>query len=94
MKKNTVTIISTTMLFIPWTILVLRMNTWALVSPMAEIIIITYAVIMVISGLFTAIAYKKMRVKNNVMKINLVINSLYSIVAIVILGMIAVPALF
>lgn len=55
MKKNTVTIISTIILFIPWTILILRMNTWALVSPIAEIIIIIYAVIMIISGLFTAI---------------------------------------
>ena len=55
MKKNTVTIISTIILFIPWTILILRMNTWALVSSIAEIIIIIYAVIMIISGLFTAI---------------------------------------
>ena len=94
MKKNTVTIISTIILFIPWTILILRMNTWALVSPIAEIIIIIYAVIMIISGLFTAISYKKMEVQNHLMKIGLVINSLYSIFGIAILGMIAFPTLF
>ena len=94
MKKNTVTIISTIILFIPWTILILRMNTWALVSPIAEIIIIIYAVIMIISGLFTAISYIKMEVQNHLMKICLVINSLYSIFGIAILGMIAFPTLF
>ena len=41
---------------------------------------------MIISGLFTAISYKKMEVQNHLMKICLVINSLYSIFGIAILG--------
>ncbi|GGN65069.1 hypothetical protein [Oceanobacillus indicireducens] len=79
MKNNILTAISTIMLFIPWTILPLRTNAWALESPVAEIMISCYAVFMIFSGIFTITSYVKARVQNNLMKLCLVANSLYAI---------------
>ena len=50
MKNKILTTISTIMLFVPWTILPLRMFDWALESPVAEIIISCYAAFMIFSG--------------------------------------------
>ncbi|AVO03191.1 hypothetical protein BU042_05565 [Staphylococcus simulans] len=91
MKKNILTAISTIMLFIPWTILPLRTNAWALESPAAEIMISIYAVIMIFSGIFTIIFYFKARVQNNLMKFCLVVNSLYAVFGFAVLGMIVIP---
>lgn len=77
MKNKILTIVSTAMLFIPWTILPLRTNEWALESPTAEIMISCYAVFMIFSGLFTIVSYVKAKVQNNLMKVCLIINSLY-----------------
>lgn len=70
------------MIFIPWTILPLRSNAWALESPAAEIIIGSYAVFMIFSGIFTIFSYIKMHVNNNWLKICLVINCLYAVIGI------------
>ena len=43
MKNKILTAISTIMLFIPWTILPLRTFDWALESPVAEIMVYSYA---------------------------------------------------
>lgn len=77
MKNKILTIVSTAMLFIPWTILPLRTNEWALESPTAEIMISCYAVFMIFSGLFTIVSYVKAKVQNHLMKVCLIINSLY-----------------
>ncbi|MDE5777259.1 MAG: hypothetical protein K2I10_01925 [Lachnospiraceae bacterium] len=77
MKNKILTIVSTAMLFIPWTILPLRTNEWALESPTAEIMISCYAVFMIFSGLFTIVSYVKAKVQNPLMKVCLIINSLY-----------------
>lgn len=79
MKKKILTTISTIMIFIPWTILFLRMFDWALQSPTAEIMISCYAAFMIFSGIFTIISYVAAQVKSNLMKVCLVINSFYAI---------------
>ncbi len=79
MKENILTAISTTMIFIPWTILPLRTNAWALESPTAEIMIFSYAIFMIFSGILTIAFYFKVKVQSNLMKLCLVINSLYAI---------------
>lgn len=85
MKKNILNAISTIMLFIPWTILPLRTNAWALESPAAEIMISIYAAIMIFSGIFTIIFYFKARVQNNLMKFCLMVNSLYAVLGMIVI---------
>lgn len=91
MKNNDNSKIYTTitllMIFIPWTILPLRGFDWALASPVAEIMIGSYAVWMILSGVFTVFVYTKRGIQNNLMKICLVINSIYAAFGIVALGM-------
>lgn len=77
MKNKILTLVSTIMLFVPWTILPLRTNQWALESPTAEIIISCYAAFMIFSGIFTIISYVKAKAQNHLMKVCLIINSLY-----------------
>ena len=91
MKKKILTIISTVMVFVPWTILLLRTNEWALESPTAEIMITSYAIFMIISGLFTLFSYTKGKAQNNLMNISLVVNSLYAVVGVAIIGMMVIP---
>lgn len=86
-EKKIVSTISTLMVFLPWTILPLRMFNWALKSPVAEIIIISYGIFMIFSGLFTILSYIKAKAQNNLMKVCLIINSLYGILGVVLLGM-------
>ena len=50
MKNKILTTISTIMLFVPWTILPLRMFDWALESLVAEIMISCYAAFMIFNG--------------------------------------------
>lgn len=91
MKNTILTAISTIMLFIPWTILPLRTNAWALESPAAEIIISIYAAFMIFSGIFTIISYVKARTQNNLMKLCLMVNGLYGVVGVAIFGMMVLP---
>lgn len=89
MKKNKMlTAICTVMILVPWTILPLRTFPWALESPVAEIMISCYAAFMVFCGVFTILVYAKGKVKNNLMKLSLVANSLYTAVGALVLGMI------
>ncbi|MEE0775803.1 MAG: hypothetical protein U0M15_01930 [Bacillota bacterium] len=85
--KNILTAVSSIMIFIPWTILPLRMFEWALMSPVAEIMISCYAVFMIFSGIFTIVSYVKARAQSSLMKVCLVINSLYAIGGIAALAM-------
>ncbi len=87
MKNKILTAVSTIMLFIPWTILPLRAFDWALESPVAEIMIACYAAFMIFSGVFTIISYVKAKAQNNLMKVCLVVNSLYAVAGVVFLGM-------
>ena len=87
MKNKICTAIATLMLFIPWTILPLRTFDWALESPAAEIIVYSYAAFMVFSGIFTLLSYTTAGVKNNLMKICLVITLMYAVGAVAIIGM-------
>lgn len=92
MKKKILTAVSTVMLFVPWTILPLRVHfQWAL--DYAHIIIPCYAAFMIFSGGFTVLAYIKAGVQNNWMKICLVVNSLYAAAGIAAIGMILLPKL-
>lgn len=87
MKSKFLTIISLIMLFVPWSIFPLRSFDWALQSPAAEIIITCYALFMIASGAFTIYAYMKAGIQNHLMKLCLLVNSLYGAAGIVILGM-------
>ncbi len=90
MKNKILTTISTIMLFIPWTILPLRINfQWAL--DYAHIMIPCYAVFMIFSGVFTILSYVKAKAQNNLMKVCLIVNSLYAAFGVAALGMIIVP---
>ncbi|MDD3340069.1 MAG: hypothetical protein PHS82_14575 [Lachnospiraceae bacterium] len=91
MKNKISTVISTIMLFIPWTILLLRLNDWALQSPVAEIMISCYAVFMIFSGVFTIISYVKVKAQNNLMKVCLVVNSLYAVGGIAVFALMVLP---
>lgn len=87
MKNKILTAINTIMLFVPWTILPLRTFDWALELPAAEIMIACYAIFMVLSGIFTIISYAKAKVQNNLMKVCLIVNSLYAVAGIFFLGL-------
>lgn len=90
MKNKILTAISTIMLFIPWTILPLRTFDWALESPVAEIMIACYAAFMIFSGVFTMLSYVKAKAQNNLMKVCLIVNSLYAAFGVAALGMMIV----
>lgn len=87
MKNKFLTAVSAIMLFVPWTILPLRTCDWALESPVAEIMIACYAAFMIFSGVFTVISYVIAKAQNNLMKLCLIINSLYAAAGVVFLGM-------
>ncbi len=87
MKKKILTTVSAIMLFIPWTILPLRTYGWALESPAAEIMIACYSVFMIFSGVFTIISYTKAKGQSNLMKVCLILNSLYAAAGAGVLGM-------
>ena len=92
MKNKILTAISTIMLFIPWTILPLRSFDWALESPVAEIMIFSYAVFMIFSGIFSILVYTKGKVKSKLMQVCVAINSIYAVGAIAIVAM-SIPGL-
>ncbi|WP_122643143.1 hypothetical protein [Luxibacter massiliensis] len=87
MKNKILTAISTMMLFIPWTILPLRTFDWALQLHAARIMISCYAAFMIFSGIFTVISYTKLKVKNHLMKVCFIVNSLYMAGGIAALGL-------
>ena len=87
MKTKILTTVSTIMLFVPWTVLPLRTFDLALESPVAEIMIACYAAFMIFSGVFTIISYIKAKAQSNLMKVCLVVNSLYAVGGIVFVGM-------
>lgn len=87
MKNKILTAISTLMMFIPWTILPLRSFDWALKSPAAEVMISCYAAAMILGGALTMISYMKVKVQNYLMKVCLVINSLYAVGGVAVFGM-------
>lgn len=87
MKNKILTAVSAIMLFVPWTILPLRSFDWALKSPVAEIMIYSYAAFMIFSGIFSILAYAKGKVKSKLMQVCVVINSIYAVGAIAIIAM-------
>lgn len=89
MKNKILTAVNTLMLFVPWTILLLRSFDWALESPAAEIMISCYAAFMIFSGVFTLLSYVKAKAQNNVMKVCLIINGLYAIGGVAAFAMMA-----
>ena len=89
--KNVFISMSMIMLFIPWTILILRTNDWAIESPTAEVMIISYAGFMVFSGIFTIITYLKID-RKAMMKICLLIHCLYAVIGIAAIFLIVFPS--
>lgn len=91
-KAAILTALCTIMVFIPWTIFPLRTQPWALEIPAAGMIIACYAIFMIFSGIFTLICHSKYRAQNTLMKICVVINLIYAIFGVAVLGMMAVTA--
>ena len=91
MKNKILTAVSTIMLFVPWTLLILRMFDWAMESPTAEIMISCYAAFMIFSGIFTIVSYAAAKIKSNLMKVCLVVNSLYAIFGIGVFVLMGLP---
>lgn len=91
MKNKILIVISTIMLFVPWTILPLRTFDWALESPVTEIMISCYAAFMIFSGVFTIVSYVKAKAQNNLMKICLIVNGLYAVGGVAVFGMMILP---
>lgn len=87
MKNKVLTTVSTIMLFVPWTILPLRSFDWALESPVAEIMISCYAAFMIFGGVFTVISYVMAKVQNNLMKVCLIVNSIYAVFGVAVFGL-------
>ena len=87
MKDKCLTAVCFVMLLVPWSIFPLRRFDWALQSPAAEIIIACYALFMIFSGVFTIRSYDKAGRQNQLMKLFLLVNSLYGVAGIAILGM-------
>ncbi len=86
MRNKILTAAGTIMLFIPWTILPLRINfQWAL--DYANIIIPCYAAFMIFSGIFTILSYVRAKAQGSLMKVCLIVNSLYAVFGAVVLGM-------
>ena len=92
MKNKLCTAVSTILLLPPFVLLFLRRWEWALESPVAEIMIYSCTAIMLLSGVFTALAYRS-GVKNRWMQVLLVVETLYAVLAVVILGLIAADML-
>lgn len=82
MKAKVFTVINVLLLFVPWTILLLRRNAWALQSPAAEIIIGCYCAEMLLGGIFSIISYLKGGKSGKLMQACLVINVLYAAAAL------------
>lgn len=82
MKAKVFTVINVLLLFVPWTILLLRRNAWALQSPAAEIIIGCYCAEMLLGGVFSIISYLKGGKSGKLMQVCLVINVLYAAAAL------------
>lgn len=79
MKKQILTTICTLLIPVPWTILLLRTNAWALESPVAEILIFSYAVLMILCGIFAFYCFAKEKIKSLWMQICLVIHGIYAV---------------
>ena len=87
-EKNNTCISSRILLaFVPWTILLVRTQEWALKSPAAEITIGIYSVEIMLAFLYCLILYTKKRHKDVLASIGLVANGLY---AVGILGLIGI----
>ena len=81
MKNKILTAVSVIMILVPWTILPLRAYfEWAL--EYAHVMIPCYTIIMIFSAIFTLISYLKAKAQNNLMKVCLVVNSMYGVFAI------------
>lgn len=90
MKNKIIQIISSIMVLIPWTILIFRTQQWALESPTAEIMIITYCILMIGIGIFTLVGYNKFKVQTTLMKICTVINTIYAVAGVFFLALIII----
>lgn len=86
MKNKILTAVSAIMVFVPWSILPLRIYTqWAL--DYAHIMIPCYAAFMIFAGIYSILAYTAGKVKKTAMKVCLVINSAYAVFGVAVIIM-------
>ncbi|MDF2568129.1 MAG: hypothetical protein K0R90_1585 [Oscillospiraceae bacterium] len=89
MNKNItpLSVINFILIFMPWTILLIRQNSWALESPAAEITIAAYSVFIIAIFIFSLILYTKKKQRDVLSSIAIIVNSLYAAGAIGIICM-------
>ena len=89
MKNKVLTTVCALMVLVPWTILPLRTGfQWAL--DYAHIMIPCYAAFMIFGAIFTITSYVKVKARNTLMKICLVMNGMYGIFGIGVIAMMIV----
>ncbi len=90
LKNRVLIVISTVMLFIPWTLLPLRIwFRWA--AEHTDVMIPCYAAFMIFSGIFTILSYFQANAQSKLMRVCLVVNSLYASMGVAVLGLIIYP---
>lgn len=77
-KITPLSVINFIMIFIPWTILPIRQNQWALKSPVAETTIAIYSVFIMVSLVFSLLLYAKKKQRDALSSIALIVNCLYA----------------
>lgn len=70
------------LMFVPWTIFVLRQYEFAMVMPNATIIIGIYCVEILVAFVLTAFVYFRKRVRDILSSIALVVNGMYAVFVI------------
>ncbi len=90
LKNRVLIVICTMMLFIPWTLLPLRIwFRWA--AEHTDVMIPCYAAFMIFSGIFTILSYFQANAQSKLMRVCLVVNSLYASMGVAVLGLIIYP---
>lgn len=91
MKQKLLTIISSLLVLLPWLSLLLKKWSKLPGTLAVDITILVCAVLLILIGIFTILAYCKGRVQNAVMKICLIINSIYALCGVTTIGMMLLP---
>lgn len=80
MKKITpLSVINFLLIFVPWTILPLRQNKFALEAPYAEIIIGIYSLFILAAFIFSLLLYTKKKMRDILSSIALIVNGIYAV---------------
>ncbi|MBU5592982.1 hypothetical protein KQI89_14620 [Clostridium sp. MSJ-4] len=77
-KITPLSVISFILIFIPWTIVFIRQNSWALESPVAEITIAIYSIFIIAAFIFSLVLYAKKKQRDILASIAVIVNGIYA----------------